>query len=204
MCAGARLASGGCAVSRRARGGRRSRFAFGRLALVGQPLLAGAAAGSRRCPGAGGGAAASSSRVNASCHASCRFRHCERVRAHDATTTGPTAASTRSRTTAGSPVRSTSMVTVTAVSEVFACCPPGPPLRVACHSMASARMRRPCGVRWWPSTGFHQSSCCIVAHRPCSCSRNTSISAFSRVPLATTARPLWCTSSISSVAFSRV
>ena len=31
----------------------------------------------------------------------------------------------------------------------------------------------------------HQSSCCIVAHRPCSCRRNTSSSAFSRVPLLT-------------------
>ena len=47
------------------------------------------------------------------------------------------------------------------------------------------------------------SSCSSVAHRPCSWSRNTCISACSRVPLATTARPFWCTSSISAVAFSR-
>ena len=35
----------------------------------------------------------------------------------------------------------------------------------------------------------HGQSCCIVAQSPCSCSRNTSSSAFSRVPLDTTARP---------------
>src|SRR5262249_18177395 len=37
---------------------------------------------------------------------------------------------------------------------------------------------------------FH-SSCCRVAHKPCSWSRKTSSSAFSRVPLDTTARPFW-------------
>ena len=49
----------------------------------------------------------------------------------------------------------------------------------------------------------HRQSCLMVAHSPCSCSRKTSSSAFSRVPLETTARPLWWTSSISSVAFAR-
>ena len=37
----------------------------------------------------------------------------------------------------------------------------------------------------------HGLSCCMVAQRPCPCSRNTSISAFSRAPDDTTARPLW-------------
>ncbi len=32
------------------------------------------------------------------------------------------------------------MVTVTAVSEVFACCPPGPPLRVAIHASFTTRV----------------------------------------------------------------
>ena len=45
-------------------------------------------------------------------------------------------------------------------------------------------------------------SCCIVAHKPCSWRRKTSTSAFSLGPLETTALPLWCTSSISFVAFS--
>ncbi len=46
------------------------------------------------------------------------------------------------------------------------------------------------------------SSCSSVAHRPCSWRRKTCISERSRVSLATTALPLWWTSSISSVAFS--
>ena len=49
-----------------------------------------------------------------------------------------------------------------------------------------------------------RQSCLMVAHRPCSCRRKTSSSAFSRVPEETTARPLWCTSSISSVALARL
>ena len=48
----------------------------------------------------------------------------------------------------------------------------------------------------------HQSGCSIVAHSPCSWRRNTSISADSRLPDDTTARPLWWTSSMSLVAFS--
>jgi len=52
-------------------------------------------------------------------------------------------------------------------------------------------------------TPLHQS-CCMVAHRPCSWRRKTSSSAFSRGPLDTTALPLWWTSSMSLVAFSRL
>src|SRR3546814_2856449 len=48
----------------------------------------------------------------------------------------------------------------------------------------------------------HQASCCIVAQRPCSWSRNTCISQVSRGPLATTARPSVCTCIISRSAFS--
>jgi len=47
-----------------------------------------------------------------------------------------------------------------------------------------------------------QRSFCIVAHSPCACRRDTSNSHRSRGPVETTARPLWCTSSISLVAFS--
>jgi hypothetical protein len=43
---------------------------------------------------------------------------------------------------------------VTAVSEVLACCPPGPPERVATHDTALASMRTPRGVTKCPSTGF--------------------------------------------------
>src|SRR5439155_7236617 len=50
------------------------------------------------------------------------------------------------------------------------------------------------------AAGVHQS-CCMVAQRPCSWRRKTSSSAFSRGPLDTTALPLWCTSSMSLVAF---
>src|SRR5215208_3600305 len=45
----------------------------------------------------------------------------------------------------------------------------------------------------------HQS-CCIDAHRPCAWRRETSYSAFSRVPLETAALPSLCTWSISRVA----
>lgn len=65
----------------------------------------------------------------------------------------PAAATTRSRTVVLKPARSTSIVTVTAVSVVFACCPPGPPERVAIHDTASAATRMPRGVRYAPSTG---------------------------------------------------
>jgi hypothetical protein len=47
-------------------------------------------------------------------------------------------------------------------------------------------------------------SCRIVAQRPYEWSRETSCSAFSRVPDETTAFPSWCTWSMSSVAFSRL
>ena len=66
------------------------------------------------------------------------------------------------------------------------------------HVAALAQHDAAAGVR-----SRHQS-CRMVAHRPCSWSRKTSSSAFSRVPLETTARPLWWTSSISSVAFARL
>ena len=48
----------------------------------------------------------------------------------------------------------------------------------------------------------HQVSCCIVAQRPCSWSRNTCSSHVSRGPLATTARPSVCTCIIRRSAFS--
>ena len=41
-------------------------------------------------------------------------------------------------------------------------------------------------------------SCCMVAHSPCSCRRNTSSSAFSRGPSTRRPGPSWCTSSISA------
>src|SRR5580658_9730535 len=44
-------------------------------------------------------------------------------------------------------------------------------------------------------------SCCTVAHRPYPCSTSTLCSIASLAPAATTALPLWCTSSISLVAF---
>ena len=65
-----------------------------------------------------------------------------------ADTLSPAAASRRAITTSGRPVSATFTVTVTAVSEVLACCPPGPPLRVATHDTASAAMRRPPGVTY--------------------------------------------------------
>ena len=43
--------------------------------------------------------------------------------------------------------------------------------------------------------------CCMVAHRPAACSFATSPSIFSLSPADTAALPLWCTSSISAVAF---
>ena len=69
----------------------------------------------------GGGLAAASRRSNAAAHAAARFRHCEREPADEAVIVGPTVATTRSRTAAASPARSTSIVIVTAVSEVLAC-----------------------------------------------------------------------------------
>ncbi len=47
----------------------------------------------------------------------------------------------------------------------------------------------------------HPQSCCMVAQRPLACRRETSSSAFSRVPDETTALPSLCTCSMSFVAF---
>jgi hypothetical protein len=101
----------------------------------------------------GGGLAASSSRSRTAAHADARLRNCERESADDAVIVGPAAASTLSRRASLRPARSTSIVMVTAVSDVFACWPPGPPERVAIHDTASAENVRPRGVRYTPSTG---------------------------------------------------
>jgi hypothetical protein len=69
----------------------------------------------------GGGLAASSSRSSAAAHAAVRLRNCDRETADDAVIVGPAAATTLSRTVALNPALSTSIVMVTAVSEVFAC-----------------------------------------------------------------------------------
>jgi hypothetical protein len=69
----------------------------------------------------GGGLAASSRRSNAAAHAVARLRYCEREPADDAVIVGPATATTLSRTVAASPARSTSIVIVTAVSDVLAC-----------------------------------------------------------------------------------
>lgn len=69
----------------------------------------------------GGGLAASSRRSNAAAQAAARLRNCDRDADEDALIVGPAAATTRSRTAGRSPARSTSIVTVTAVSEVLAC-----------------------------------------------------------------------------------
>ena len=52
-------------------------------------------------------------------------------------------------------------------------------------------------------SGHAQRSFCNVAHSPWACRRDTSNSQRSRGPEETTARPFWCTSSISLVALSR-
>ena len=54
------------------------------------------------------------------------MRNCDLEVADEAEMDGPVRATTLSRTVGRSPARSTSIVTVTAVSEVLACCPPGP------------------------------------------------------------------------------
>ena len=69
----------------------------------------------------GGGLAASSSRSIAAAQAVARLRNCDREPADEAVIVGPAAPSTLAHTAADSPARSTSMVTVTAVSEVLAC-----------------------------------------------------------------------------------
>lgn len=71
--------------------------------------------------GAGGGLAASSSRSIAVAQAVARLRNCDREPADEAVIVGPAAASTLSRTAGVNPARSTSIVTVTAVSDVLAC-----------------------------------------------------------------------------------
>jgi hypothetical protein len=96
--------------------------------------------------------AASSSRSIAVAQAVARLRNCDLEVADEAEMDGPVRATTLSRTVGRSPARSTSIVTVTAVSEVLACCPPGPPERVAIQVTASAAMLRPRGVRYRPST----------------------------------------------------
>lgn len=101
----------------------------------------------------GGGLAASSSRSNSAAQAAARLRNCDREPAEEAVMTGPAALRILSRTAASSPARSTSMVMVTAVSDVFACWPPGPPDRVASHDTASAAICNPRGVLYTPSTG---------------------------------------------------
>ena len=101
----------------------------------------------------GGGLAASSSRSNSAAHAAARLRNCDREPADEAVIVGPAAARILSRIVVLSPARSTSMEIVTAVSDVFACCPPGPPERVASHDTASAAISNPRGVLYTPSTG---------------------------------------------------
>lgn len=117
----------------------------------------------------GGGLAASSSRSNAAAQAAARLRNWDRELADEAVIVGPAEASTLSRTVELRPARSTSIVMVTAVSDVFACWPPGPPDRVAIHDTASAEMRKPRGVRYTPSTGstdpLCQSSDGVAANR---------------------------------------
>lgn len=71
--------------------------------------------------GGGGGLAASSRRSSAAAHAVARLRNCDRDPADDAVIVGPTLPSTRSRIVGLKPASPTSMVTVTAVSDVFAC-----------------------------------------------------------------------------------
>ena len=82
-----------------------------------------------------------------------RLRNCDREPADDALMIGPAAARILSRTVALSPARSMSTVMVTAVSDVFACWPPGPPERVATHETASAAISSPRGVLYMPFTG---------------------------------------------------
>jgi hypothetical protein len=65
--------------------------------------------------------AASSTRSSAAAQAVARLRNCEREPAEEAVIVGPAAATTRSRIDAEKSARSMSIVTVTAVSEVFAC-----------------------------------------------------------------------------------
>src|SRR4029078_10934231 len=102
---------------------------------------------------AGGGLAASSSRSSSAAHAAARFRNCDLEPADDALMTGPAAASILSRMGALSPARSISTVMVTAVSDVLACWPPGPPERVATHETASAAISSPRGDLYMPFTG---------------------------------------------------
>ncbi len=59
---------------------------------------------------------------------------------------GPVRLAMRSSRKSASPVAATSIVTVMAVSEVLACCPPGPPERVAIHETESGMMASPRGV----------------------------------------------------------
>jgi hypothetical protein len=109
--------------------------------------------------GGGGGFAASSKRSSAAAQAAARLRNCDRESDDDAVIVGPAAAMTRSRTVGLNPARSTSIVMVTAVSEVLACCPPGPPERVATHDTASAAIRSPRCVRYTPSMGSTPPLC---------------------------------------------
>src|SRR6185436_19982949 len=60
------------------------------------------------------------------------------------------------------------------------------------------------GLRALDGCGRLAQSWRRVAQRPCAWRRATSCSAFSRVPLETTAFPSWCTWSMSSVAFARL
>jgi hypothetical protein len=69
----------------------------------------------------GGGLAASSRRSSAAAHAAALLRNCEREPADEAVIVAPAVASTLSRIAVLRPARSTSIVTVTAVSEVLAC-----------------------------------------------------------------------------------
>ena len=101
----------------------------------------------------GGGLAASSSRSIAAAQAEARLRNCDREPDDEAVIVGPATPSTLAQTAGDKPARSISMDTVTAVSEVLACWPPGPPERVAIHATASAAIANPRGVRYRPSTG---------------------------------------------------
>ena len=78
---------------------------------------------------------------------------------------------------------------------------PGSAARTSRSSAGSRTRYEPSRRRSMPRRTAQ--SCCIVAQSPCACSRETSSSAFSRVPDETAALPSWCTCSISRVAFVR-
>ena len=79
---------------------------------------------------------------------------------------------------------------------------PGRPGRRSARPRRARSRRRTC--RTDGGTGrTGQLSRAMVAHRPAPCSLATSASIFSRGPMDTVARPLWCTSSISASAFGR-